>query len=483
MTETPRDPSIGQDPIDKTQELSGLERLQADFPNLGLELLDVSISADFDATTKGIDEIYGVTKKVQETVTNVLKWRVEMAEYLSTVENPLKKRIAEGELAGKSDEAEGQLERWLGHEVLFFRLAAALAYLKYAFGQVYKTTDEARSMLADLVGRKLLVKAEKGLIQIGYDHYILGHEFGFESEDTKDITRWVGDYSRKLMTLVKQERVAVAKEMRQQATITPDEVWDGKATGVCLFNVPAESFLKWVHGEQKEMWRGGGPLQVQVTAKHIIPISGKGGSLERQVELLKERHVRLPRYTIKWDCPPGGDGTGNEGSKRAFQRTVEGVQKFSDLNKDEAVDYVGKMRLLWHLIIRAYRVMDAEQEQSALKEEFQRLVTISPESFFGLNGSDQPADGDALLEFEGSFQVEDKPPVFSPFALARRSQEDNRSVVEILRIPPHVHNFLGGFVGKKLSEGEDFRELPGYMRRFFRAVRGRVEMANAVDQA
>ncbi len=462
-------------------EVTGLERLKAQFQDLNLDLLDTTLSADFGATEKGVEEIYAVTKKIQETVTNTLKCQADTAVYLAGIEDPMRKRIAAGEVGKKQDEAQGQLELWLKHQVPYFRLAAALAYLKYVFGQTYKTTADARRMLADLVERNLLVSEGNGPIQIGYDRYVLGQAFGFEPEDTKEITRWIGDYSRKLMTLVKQERDAALKQMQQESPITPDEVWDGRATGVCLFHVPAESYMKWIGGEQREKWRGGGPLQVQVTAKDIIPLSGKGGSLEHQVELLRKNDVRLARHTIKWDCPPGGEGN-SPGAKKAFQRTMEGVMRTHDLTEEEAEEYVNKMRMLWHLIIRAYCAADSAQQQNALKEEFHGLATISPEAFFGLNGSDQPADGDVLLEFEGSFQVEGKSPVFCPFALARRSKEADKSVVEILRIPPHAHDLLGGLVGKKFSEGEGFRELPGYMRRFVRAVRGRVEMAQAVDK-
>lgn len=465
-----------------SEEVGGLDRLKAEFQELNLDLLNAKLSDNFDNTTKGVDEIFKATLKIQETVTSVLKWLDSKDVYLDNIQDPMKKRIAIGEMTRKQDVAQGQLELWLTHGVSYFRLAAALAYLKYAFSQTYKTTDEARKMLADLVKRRLIVKADKGPILIGYDRCALGEEFGFESEDAEEIVRWIGDYSRKLMALIKQERNVVIRKMQQEADITPEEVWDGHATGMCLFSVPAESYIIWVNGEQKERWRGGGPLQVQVTAKEIIPLSGKGGSLEEQVNLLRERDVRLPRHTIKWDCPPGGDGK-SEASKKAFARTLEGVMRTRDLNEDEAVEYIGKMRMLWYIVIRAYRAADSAQEQAALKEELRELATIKPEDFFGLNGSNQLADGNALLEFEGCFQIEGKSSVFGPFALARRSNENNRNVVEILRIPPHVHNFLGGFVGKKFSEGEDFRELPGYMRRFFRAVRGRVEMAQAVDQA
>ena len=463
---------------------SGLAQLAKKFGDLSLEVLDITPQGTLEDINKGIDEIIKTMDRIRGAVTNGLKLKSEVNALVARITDSRRRRVATEQIKGKLDEAEGQIEVWLTHKVPHFRLSAALAYLQYCLGQVFKTTDEARKMLVDLEGRKLILKVDKdnkaalvkpgvATFQIGYDDFILGTDFGFEAEDAKEISRWIGEYSRKLTTLVGQERKKTVEKMEADAKLTPEDVWDGKENGICLFKIPPESYLD---NKGKERWLGGGPLLVRATAKDIIPISGEGGALEKQVKLMAEMALRLPRHTLQWDCPPGGHDT------KTSDRYVDGIMRTRDISSNDVVAYLNKMRMLWHILMRHYHAADTMIEQAKLKEEFKAATTITPEAFFGLNGSDRPENGDALLELENSYQVDGKPAVFCPFALVRRASNGDRSVIEVLRIAPHTHDMLGGVIGKQYSEGDNFKEVPGYLRRFLRAVMSRIEMAHTVDQ-
>ncbi|MCX6719788.1 MAG: hypothetical protein NTV36_01610, partial [Candidatus Staskawiczbacteria bacterium] len=317
--------------------------------------------------------------------------------------------------------------------------------------------------------RKLLVKDLKGSILVGYERFALGN-FGLDTEDQKEIQTAVAGFNLKVKQLVKHEREAATKKLVKAADISPNELWDG-INGRCIFKVPAESF---VDAKGKHRWRGGGQLLVEVTEREIIPVSAVG-AIESLVKGMVEKGVRLQRHTIKWDTPPGDN-------PKSFDRVMDGVMRTHDFTVQDAEKYVNQMKTLWHLIIRAYNASDAEAGIVETLEDFHHRVEsdtngITPQQFFGLNGSPDPQDGLACLKFEGAFRRDNKDDVYSLFFLAKRTLKEGRSSIEVIEVPEHVNDFLGKYVGKEYSEGDDFRELPADLGRVVRAIRGQEEMA------
>ena len=379
----------------------------------------------------------------------------------------MKRRIAIDEWGRKEDEIHGFLEATLGHNVLYFKLAAAMSYLKYCFSLTFKSHEEASKMLVDLESRGLLVK--DGPIPIGYKKYRLG-DFGFEPEDAKELESLITSFTRKFMALEKQRRHNKSVAMEENSNITMDELWDGKI-GKCFMQVPPECYENR-DGETK--WRAGGAIVVQATPKEVFPISATGG-LEASVRDMRDIKVRLPRYSLKWDGPPG-DG-------KNFGRVRDGVMRTHDVTEEEAQRYVNMMKVLWHLIHRAFKALDAKEKLGELNEEFRQRATISPETFFGLNGSDAPKNGIVCLEYEGAFKDTDKLSIYNMFFLAERTEEDGRSVVSSVDMPPHTAEILGKLSGKRFSEGENFRELPAVLRRILHAIKGQMELALEIAKA
>ena len=153
---------------------TSLEELRKSFNGLQFEL-----PKDFSSAGQNVDEIYAYAKDIGDRVAASLKLLAGKETYFAGIEDRLKRRIAVEEWAKKEDEINGFLEATLGHNVLYFRLAAATSYLKYCFSLTFKSHEEASKMLVDLKNRKLLVEEDGGPIPIGYKNYRLG-DFGFE---------------------------------------------------------------------------------------------------------------------------------------------------------------------------------------------------------------------------------------------------------------------------------------------------------------
>lgn len=446
--------------------ISGLEDLRRSFEDLEFELPADSFG---DATEQTVDEIYSLYQKVATRVAASLKWLRQKDAYLAGIEDRMKRRIANAEYAKKEDEVQGFLEAALAHEVLYFRLAAAMAYLKYCFSLTFKNHEEARAMLADLEERKLLVEAAGGPISIGYKKYKLG-DFGFAQEDAEEIEGKITAFSRKFMALEKQRRHEESQSMQEDSNINMDGLW-GDKHGRCFMQVPPECYED---RDGNTKWRSGGAMVVQATYKEVFPISATGG-IEPIVNSMREAHIRLPRHCLQWKNPPG------EG--KSFSRVRDEIMRRQDVTEDEAQKRVNLMKVFWYLIHRAFKALDAKEKLGELKEEFRNRQNIEPEQFLGLNGSDAPQFGTACVEYEGAFKDSGGPTVYDMFFLVERAEEDGRSVISIVDMPPHAAEILGKLSGKKFSEGENFRELPAVLRRVLQAIKGRMELASEIAKA
>ncbi len=440
-----------------------MEDLRKSFDELKLKL-----PKDFAGPVEEtVEKMFALTQEVESGVAAALEWLAKKNAFIAGIENRMKRRIAESEWAVKEDETRGYLEMCLSHENPFIRLAAAMSYLKYCLLGKFRDVEDASRSVSDLEERKLLVQAHDGFT-IGYKKYRLGEGFEFDPQDAEVIEEQAKKFTRQLMSLEKQRRGAVTDEMKQDANLNMEDVWDNEKTGRCFMEVPPE----W--DEDNERWRRGGQMVVLLTQKDVIPVSGNG-AMEPTIRRMKELDIHLQRHTLLWDAPPG--------SGKAFHRVKESVMRTRDLTEEEASEYVNKLRLFWYLIDRAFKGEEAKEKLEQTRQEFLSRAGITPEQFFGLNGSDTPADGIACLEFEGAFHTKGKQPIYSLFFLIERSKVDGRSVLSLVDMPPHVAELLGNLQGKQLSEGEDFREVPNTLGKILRAIQGQKNMEVEINNA
>jgi len=448
---------------------NGLDKLKEAVKDLKLQvprLRELPSLAQLGATVEG--KIQAVSQ-IQEGVENALKFLAEVRAQVSKYnDNRLARKIVVEESSRDVAEMQEYLDSVLTLDDKIFRQAAGVAYLKTVLSAEFQDYDEAANALRDLETRGLLVKAagKEGPILVGYQRYTVSEKFGLEKEDLAEINETVAKFSRTLMGLVSQRRQEQTKEVQQEVDISLQEALAGK-NGKCLLEVPAESYVDRRDG--KEKWRGGGSLLVDFRGKEVLPILGIG-SIENAVVGMAKADIRLPRYTLEWETPPGsGD--------KAFKRVQAGVMETLGLNAADAEAYINKMKALWHLIRRAVRSLQDREAMAKLREEFQRKADLTPAEFFGFNG--RTHHGIACLEFQGAFrQKAGQASTYNLFFLATRCQKVNKEIVEVTEVPPHLQDVLGGFVGKSFPAEDNFTGCPGQLGRILRGIRGQIDLAS-----
>lgn len=427
------------------------------------EALKLELPSDF-ASAGATEQIYDEATKVGSGVVAALKWIADKDAHIASIADRMKRRIATDEMNKKQAKVEEYLRNYLNHEVLYFKLSAAMAYLRYYSSLVFKNLDDANKMLADSERRGLLIKDDHGPILINYQRYRVG-EFGLEPEDTQEIETSFAEFSRGLMQLVNQNRQSKTTEMKKETEIDMDGL-RGNKIGRCFLSVPPESYKD---NEGKTKWRGGGSLLVEATDKEIFPLSASG-ALEKSVKSMEEMDVRLQRYTLGWDCPPGA-------GQRAFDRVKDEIMRRRDITDSDAERHVNLIRVLWYLIDRAFKAVDTNGRLEEVREEFQKRTTITQNQFFGLGEDAQPRNGIACVGFEGALHTDNKSSVYSPFFLVERSAEHGTSVIKLIDMPPHVYELLGTCVNREYVEGKDFGGLPNVFRRTLCNIRNQLDMA------
>jgi len=427
-------------------------------------------SLDTEDIRSTISQKVSACHQIQEDVANALKFLADVRTLIGEQEDRTARRIVEAETAKSVKEMQEYLNDVLTLEDEIYRQHSALAYIKSVLSQKFTDYDQAQEVLGDLCQRELLVQTgREGPILIGYQRYAVDPKFGFEAEDIEEISGAVANFSKCLMTLVRQQRQEKKEEAEEDADIDLADAVAGK-NGKCLLEVPAEEYED---REGKSAWRGGGSLLVEFTEKEIVPILGIG-SIENAIKGMVVSNVSLARYTMDWDSPPGH-------GKKAFDRVRAGVMETVGLNAVEAEAYVNKMKALWWLIRRAVNSLKNKEETGRIKEEFQQKAEISAEQFFGLNGSKNPAQGTALLSFEGAFhQKGDKPSVYNLFFLATRGEENGVETVEVTEVPDHLQNLVGGLRGKKFPTENNFSGCPVQLGRILRGIRSQMDLAHEI---
>ena len=321
--------------------------------NLKIPELDPEMMTDPNRLDEVVEAKMKGTKQVQEGVSNALSYLDKVQKWLSQKEGRQERRIARETAARNVAKMKDHVEQCLSLEEPTFQRAAAMAYLCHASSRDFQDQAEANAFLADLEKRGFLEKDADGPVKIGYVNYRVCRNYGFDEEDTGEIEKAIGDFSRRLKQVVHQQRKETTEEIKLETENTLKELVgekvDGKLVGgklgKCLLEIPAENYID---GQGKPAWRGGGTLLVELVAdstgkkQYIRPLAAVG-AIQRPMERARELRVSLGHWTLDWERPPGS-------SRKSFEKFVESLLRRQDVTKAEAEEYVRKTQLFWYLI-------------------------------------------------------------------------------------------------------------------------------------
>lgn len=453
--------------------VTGIKNIAEAAANVRLAIPRIRPVADLATLAATVQEKKTVVGQIAQDVAAAFQYVVSARKKLAACADRLERKIVTSEVTAPVAQMEEYLQTALGQTDAIYKSAAALAHIKTAFTQQFSSYEQAAEMLRNLIDRGLLVANPNGKVGIGYEAYDISQAFGLDDDDVAEVVATVGQFSRVVMTLVRQQREDTVQQMKKEAELSLAEAMLLDAndkpvnTGKCLVFVPAESYIK----DGEEQWRGGGHLLLDFQRQDIVPVQASG-SIEKSVERMTEMGVALQRHTLTWDNPPA--------SGSAFERVKTAIADKFRLSDEEATRHTRMIQTLWHLIQRGIKYLRENEARAALKTKMAESVTITPAQFFGLNGSTgQPSDGIAFLEFSGSFHQDGRQTLFNPFLLAKRAG-NSFSVVEL---PAHLTTEFGELVGKDFPADDNFNTCPLSIKRLLRAIRGQANMATATSGA
>ena len=442
------------------EAVRGLELAVPTMEEINLDGLD----GDIEATTKAMAK---VRAGVNNAIMFIRSADAKLAKYAGDRD---KIRIARAQVTVGVEKARAYLDEVFGLKNVFLRQAGAFEYIKATLGAEYGTRDEAFTAMHCIVDRGIIVLGRNGPIIFSHQHYVVPESWGFETQDIEEITEAVAQFSRRTMALEKAYRQEMILVLQKKAQITIEQAQAGE-NGRCLMEVPAESFLDKYGAAQ---WRAGGQLLCLFGDEEVTPMQAVG-AIEGLIDDMVAGEVKLQRYTLEWDSPPG---TGTQG----FERVCVAVMRSMGLDRSDAELYVRREQTLWHMIKRAAKAVSLKIEMEQARIELKAGATITPEQLFGLNGEGGPVAGTALLEFPGVFRVDRNhgETIDGLFFLASASKGDDGWMVEVVRVPKHLDKLMKQFAGTKFPAADDFVSLPDPMGRIFRAIKGKCETNHAI---
>jgi len=441
---------------------TSLEELGGAVKDLKLNIPKLRALPSLAGIGETIEQKLEAVAQVGEDVANAVRFLSEVNKNLAQYNgNRTALKIVRSQSEKGVEDMNNYLNAVFSLDDVIYQQAAAIAYVKAILSQDFKTAKKAFEALRELEDRSILLPAKQGQgrVIIGYQYYEVSEKFSMEPDDLAELSATIANFSRLLKTLIFQQRQEDLEKARREAEITLEEAMDGK-NGKCLLEVPAENF---VDKSGVEHWRGGGNLMVELVDKEVIPLYAIG-SIEGLIRKVSGNGVWLPRFTLEQPVAPG---TGN-----SFKKVCDAIMRQHRLNREDAQDYLNQERTLWFLINRATRALRMKKAVETTREEFFNKATISPEEFFGLNGStDHPQNGIACLEFKGTFKTKTND-IEGLFILASRAGYD----ITLIEVPKHLEKTFGEFIGKKFPATDDFDKCPQDLRRVLRGIRGQVRM-------
>lgn len=455
----------------KKPDVVGLENIGEAVKGLKLKVPKLKLpKTDLEGLGASVEEKLANCEVISQDVANACEFLGRAEAFVSQYQDRKAQKIAKAQVATDVAEMTEYLNDTLRAKDIFYRQAAALAYLKSVLGQDFKSWEDAQATLKDLDERGLLVKTgSDGPIIINYQHYCVNDEFGMDADDIAEISEAVNAFDRLLKQLVRQHRRDAKQEAKEVANITFAEVVDGK-NGTCLIPIPPEAYTD---RDGQEGWYPGGELLATFTDEEVIPLKGIG-SIEKKVSAMVKLGVRLPVYMLDKHQPPGW------GLPSKFKRAQQAIATAHGLSDEDAVAFLKKEQALWFLLQRGYKALEHSRKVAEEKEDFGKKSTITDVQAFGLNGSASPAEGTAFMQFEGAFRNGDAQ-VFDLFFLADFSQDNGSRTIRLTEVPEHLAEVIGGCTGTYRT-ANDFSECPSTLRRVLRAIRSQVEMAAEIDE-
>src|SRR3989344_2031170 len=143
---------------------------------LELPKIDPGLLNDPSRLDEVVEQKVAGVSQIQKGVTDALEWLASVAIWLALsqpqegdspeekAKKAMKYRIARAEVAKDQEKVHTYVDECLKAEEPVYKMAAAIAYLNFMFGQHFESHESANEMLKKLEDKQLLINAAKGPI-------------------------------------------------------------------------------------------------------------------------------------------------------------------------------------------------------------------------------------------------------------------------------------------------------------------------------
>ncbi len=445
--------------VQQTSPAQTEEKVMHPAPNAGivvpiLELPTVNLE------NLSLDELQKKGPVIKEQAQRVRDW---VTSFLPTLEKfqSLDREVKEM-YESKIEEAKLTLNRLLHEEnTKPYRRAAWLAYLQYMLSKKL-SKDDAIGLAEKLVKDGFFKPTGNGPIVVGYARkYDIPPEAYFGPEEIGVIQKAAQAMTARAEALLDQKHKEKIRSLREQGVNTSLELANGK-TGVCSMNVPPEQI-------DEEHWRPGGTILVELVEengeKRIYPLEAVGTlNFEAAMKEAIDLCAYVPVASLSDSRPPHIRGLDGETQR--------------------------KVSFLWFILQRGINAAKKEAEFTTMKEEYRCKVA---ESFDAVSAEEfvlELKPGICVVEFEGVREViasgGKKLRFYNVFFIGQivAGEEGLPSTFMVVKVPPHLSDFIGGFVGKPYGATDNkFEGLPPKLGDLMRAVRGQLARKKRITDA
>lgn len=309
--------------------------------------------------------------------------------------------------------------------------------------------EEAMEALDLLVKRKWLEETDRdpAPLRAWTRKFRIPEAADFQKRNYLSVQRAMSDFFTRTKANIAQGERQELKTIRDEMTISPEELLKGDVKGKALLYVPVQIFR---NGDNRVRVNGDGFLVAESLGDNrILPKKGFGGIANWVQEAVENRAFVLA-FQLDWDFPTP-------------RKKLEEKTKMSD---EQIIAY----QKLWGMLKRAKSGLEQREASREEKLEWGRQVSISAEDFLL---DRQP--GVALLDLEQGtvdfYEDGQKRIVKDIYLLVEREEQGEDDVIQVKEAPEHLKPLIGDCLGKKFKEGQKFEGVePDILRAIFQAA-------------
>ncbi len=310
---------------------------------------------------RGMDQTRAVVEqqlaKIKQLKVNLLKalgWERDVEEEMDRLGTPDERRLLMKELKTETDKVYAFLKECYAESDPIFRTAIAATLIKFFLQKTCRSLEDYHRAAYQLRSRGLMEHAKSDdpeAILIGYEHLKCINCATMERSEDDEIRRIAAAFSQRMQ----DEWNRRSRELQAQGTITLDQLRDG-VPGRCYLNVDKE-VVRRKDNDSKETthWRFGGQVLVESVGGKVSLIDGVGGApFTRWRDYALGKKMRLTLGEVNARYVPGRG--------ESFPKVVKAIRRDMGLSEELAEEYLGKLQTFWHLIRRAVKAANREQE-------------------------------------------------------------------------------------------------------------------------